>query len=708
MGLVPFILSLSTQRQQVTPEPEPEIDLVLSDDYLEFTGTELRMDFGTTSVNTSLYYRPRMVHHSGKTYFVYSDRDSVLPWQVTRLLVFDNQRGFDVPRAIGRGRSGEETHSVPAIVVDNYVYSIQEDLHDSPLRVLKSADNYDYGFFSLPFSIGTVLSYAHFIKKADGNWMVWSRGIAAPNTGYYSLHITEASAGFETWGTQRRVSSRPTGDDPFLRHYPFLPWGRVVADDKIFLLFSARNDDNVANYRHHVLTTPHSGEDCGRVFSNVEGTFSHDFDVSGVFSDAVAAANFAFWVGDADNIQGFAPVVGIGPEGQVYTVVPSTDGTAPFYFKYFVSGEGWTSKEILIGSLEETLVTASPFDYLTAYSHDDIRMVVRLQIGADVRPYWFKTTNQGDTWQNLGDMRPSFTGTIYPLLPENFLEIDDNENFAILFSKSDSVYTGGAMLHCTVAAKGEIQSIPGVDVEPAASMNYGSTGLFAYEHTASKLTLSGSNVTAKLDQFGSRNATGVNNPQFSVDHITTNGTNQRFTFSVTGIASLTSLVYMVVARAVSGQLSLLLDLSDNTSTSEYIEFQISATGFPTIRNANSITVLIASTESIDDGQDHVITYIMTGRNAYIRVDGKLMLTTSTANTAPHLLIEGVGPNTITTVNTGTIGLRDGSGTDVFGQNRTKAEYLFNGVMPTSEIMAREKKLCNDHGITFIDQFVKPT
>lgn len=712
MGLImPFILSLPV-RAQAEPEPEPEsTELVLSDDAVEFSGTELKMDFGSTSVNTALYYRPRLVHHLGKTYFNYNDRDSVLPYQQSRLLVFDNERGFDVPRPIGRGRSGAETHSVSTLVADGgRVYSIQEDLHDSPMRVIRSLADYDYGAFTFPFSIGSVLSYAHFVKKADGNFLLWTRGIAYPTTNYYSLHITESSAGFETWGTPRRVSSRPTGNDPNLRHYPFLPWGRVTVGGKIYLVFSCRKDNATPNfYRHHILTTPDSGEDCGKVFSNVEETFSHDFDVSGAFADSVAATNFAFFTADNDDVQGFSPIVGIGPEGQVYTVITGTDGIG-YFFKYFVPGEGWTTKEILIGSLETLAAgaTASQFSYITAHSHDDIRMVVRIQVGSDVRPYWFKTTNQGTSWQNLGDMRPSFTGTIYPLIPENYLEIANNENFAFLFSREDDVYTGGAMLHCCVAAKGTIQAIPGVEIEPAVSMNYESTGLFHYIANASNLVLSGSNVTTKTDLFGLRDATGVNNPQFDTDHITTNGTTSRFTISATGLASLATLVYMVVARRIPGQLSIFLSLSDTASNNEYTEFQIAADGRPAHRMTNSITLITMAENAITDELDHVLTFIVAGLNTYIRVDGALQLVQYNAGIdTNHYAIAGTGPSSITTVNAVRQGMRDTNSADIFSQTYVKEELLFSGVMPTSEIEAREKKLCEDHGIAFQNQFQIP-
>src|SRR5690606_2660463 len=127
-------------------------------------------------------------------------------------------------------------------------------------------------------------------------------------------------------------------------------------------------------------------------------------------------------------------------------------------------------KEINIDNLQSVNTTTSPFMYPTVYSVNDVRVVVRIQGDGVTRPHWFKTTNKGTTWEDLGDMRPEYSGTIYPLLPENLIDIPANENFAVLFSKTDSSYSGGAQLHCCVAAKGSLQNIPGFDTASASSM----------------------------------------------------------------------------------------------------------------------------------------------------------------------------------------------------------------------------------------------
>lgn len=69
---------------------------------------------------------------------------------------------------------------------------------------------------------------------------------------------------------------------------------------------------------------------------------------------------------------------------------------------------------------------------------------------------------------------------------------------------------------------------------------------------------------------------------------------------------------------------------------------------------------------------------------------------------------GKGPSHMTSAaNVVTIGGIDRN-TDTYTNLVLYEMVLWSGVMPFAERKAREKKLCDDHGITFINQFQVPS
>lgn len=715
MGVVPFLLSLSSRQQESDPTPEPEpTDFVFGDGYVQFTGAQLRLDGVVDGKQTSHYYFPKMLYYQGRTYFPYVSKYSEVPYSQARVLVFDDQLGFDRPRTVGAPVAVSDTHSITSIEAsgDN-IYITQENPHDTPLVVYKSFDNLDYTNYNTPFTIGTKVSYTHYIEQADGTFVNWARGYQVGDTGYYGIWITKSSSGFETWGSQIQITARPTGNDSFLRHYPFLPWSRVKVGNKYFTLIACRKDDgeltgSIWFYRFYVLTT----EDFN-IYTNLEGTYSRNVSSDGVITDALLSANFKYHEMDTDETQGYSPVVGISPTGNFYSCIKNSNGTG-YSFKYYDGS--WHSKAISISDLDEASITALPFYYLTCHSDNNIWMTVYLVDGGFVRPHWFKTTNQGTSWEDLGDMLPEVNDkSVRFLPPSNLTDIPLNKNFACHFSYDDPVSTGMRALVCKVAAFGVVQEIPGLTATPASSANYNSQGIFHYKAVAADITQSSNNVTSINDKFGIRNAAGTNNPVWNgTDAILVTGADsERFSLaSVAGIAALSSLTIMFVAKKVVAVNSLLMTMTNTAAASQQLTFAFTGSAAQTpmlFFNFNN-TRHVRGQDLVDDGNYHIATFVIRKNVIELYVDGKLQFfATDTSPTTDNLSVWqqiGKGPNEITGMNSIKIGMRDLT-TDSFTSVDFKEVVGYSGTLPLEEMIAQHARLCADHGITYQNQFQVP-
>jgi hypothetical protein len=666
------------------------------------------------------------VYHNGKTFFVFGNKDTVLPFMQARILAYDDQRGVGRPVNVGNVPANTDTHNVPSMSIDNnIIYVTQENTHDTPNMIYKSLASLDHASFSVYATRGTKVSYTHDTEMDGGGWFCWARGYQPNEAGYYSLWGMKSAANFESWGAQFQITSRPTGQDPFLRHYPFMPTGHYKENGWIHVTWLCRKDDGVLggsvwNYRWYHAKTPSSGSGCGDVFVNTEGTFTHTRTVDGVLTDAIAIANFKTHEMDNDTTDGFNPICGVGPTGNFYQIIVNSNGVG-YSLKYYDGS--WHTKAISITDLA-VQAGASAFNYLIPHTDDDIRVVVYRSIGGFIRPYMYRTTDQGTSWISLGDMCPEVNDrTLSVLLPNNIAYIPKHQNFMVPFTYTDPLDAARRAFLIKQGSFGKIQSVPGETITPATDMVYGATGLFDYVCSGAGLTKTGNNVTAAIDQFAIRNGAAANNPQWNgVDSVTCLAASfQRFTPALQStLCDKGALTFIIVCKYISGVNSQLLSFANSANNNSHLSFltvgvNVVGTHPATIclqidKGTSDDSISIFGQDDIDDGEFHVLAFTIDDRaRVDLFIDGKLQYAevSSLATTLSEWQIIGKGPTGLTTApNTCNIAARDRS-TDVFSDLTFKRATLYNAVLPEGILRSKIKMLCSNHSITYQDQFQIP-
>jgi hypothetical protein len=740
MSMLSFIQSLSyTPPATVEPEPEPEarvFNLATSENSVTYTGAQSRMS-AQSAGSTSRLFTPRMMYSNGKTYDLYT-RTQIDYYGQLGLFVFDKLRGLDRPVNVGpivpkHSTGVPDTHTIGCISFANdgggeKIYATQEITHLVPFTTYKGV-NGDRSKFTTAFQIGVNCAYANIIEGLGGHPAIWHRGgnIAGNTNHLYSLYITESTDGFEglDTATPRRITERPGVG---LWHYPGVPWGHHKVGSTYYLTCTLRtgsaDNESAGGYvatrysAYYLLLT-----DDFITFRNYIGTFSHNTSVSGLLTDAILQANFMFHQTDDVETQGRLPASGLSANGFFASIVGNVSFDGSYVFKYY-SGGVVQSKPVSIAGLHDVgdqNQQAGAIDYMMIFSQNEIIIKANIDDGTYVRSHFFKTTNLGDSWNNLGDVFPDIANTTYGVrLPNNIMQISENENFMISAFSNDS--SGNQFYHAKVAAWGNIQPIPGVTPTAATDFNPRSLGLWHYERNDANIVRSGNDVSQLTDKLGLRNAAGVNNPQWvSPDAVTTNGTNSSFTIAnVAAIAACTAFTYIVVARRVVGSSNnFLLSLTDNTSSNAQIVFTI---GFSTNTNKPNITFTIPATgvingsnvigqDDIADGNYHVFAFRGDGDRSYkINTDGKLQFFESGGldSADPIEVWQQVGkaPVSITTVNAANIGRRDLT-TDTFLPSDIKEDMFYSDVLTDEEVESITYALCVKYGITYQNQFSVP-
>jgi hypothetical protein len=696
----------------------------VSSGYVQFTGAQSRASW-YTSEYVAHFYRERIKYHDGKTYFVIPTPYQVKPYQQAHLLVYDKDQGFDRPYTCGKVNTASDTHNVPVVDIGNdRINILQEDTHNTPLKQFVSGTSgFDYSIFSSSIAnVGTKLAYPHLIKLPNGNHAIWCRqGFIGDTLGtWYGMYWTEFTNGMLSAGTPRQITEKPLPLDTVdFRHYPSLPFGRCIANDEIFVGWTARKDLASTHYRQHAARTPVNDAQRGIVFTNIEGTYTHNVVTDGPITDAECAAHFAYANMVDTDIQGGYGVMAISPEGKFFSIVMNPTDRKN-YLKYYESG-AWVVKPLTIGVSGTAINTIIAPMYLIVLNDNDIRYVDRFNHGSFQKPHWVRSRDKGTTWEDLGDMNPEITDrSLRCLIPGNILDIPPNTNFPIYFPYDDNantIYTAGFI--CRTMAWGNLQPTPGVTVTPASSMAYLSNNMFHYKAVAADITVSGSDVVTLVDKFGVRNATtsatASERPKFDgVDTITVNLpslANQRFIVGTpASLCSMGAFTFIAVAKRGSGECPLLC-LTLNSQSAKHISIELN--NVLQYRHADTGTSVVFGSDSVADNNFHVIA--VTCNNAHtvnMYVDGKKQFFAGTNMTdASNILTwqeHGEGPQFITGLNQVNLGLKDISTTDVYGQYSFKEKILYNVVLPQAELQARIKRLCNDYGITYQNSFQIPT
>lgn len=701
---------MSLFQQLIAFAPGERIDL--ANGVVFYTDDQVKGNINTTSYKL---WSPNVLWHDGKTYLIYMDFNTDLPYGQARMTVFDEEAGFDRMYNVGQVMSAAETHQLPVGIFDDAdtLHVVQENVHNTPLDRFTGRVGGDWNYFvKTGAAIGTNLAYPNPLRLPSGNFVIWSRG-----TTDWDIYVTFASSGFTGWGTQRKTTD--AGSNPLFRHYPCLPFGHGFKDigGWFYCIVARRVDDGILDgmvrwYRYYILKTQDH-----LTYWNYGGTHSHTISVDGVMDEADLIANYIGY-GHSDSAQGFDPTWGVTPDGKLYGI--QGNSTEDGYVFIYWNGSAWADRPVDIPNLwtipDYETYQWNIFRYLFAYSETDIQVIVDVNYGAgEVRQKWFRTANEGLTWEDFGFVAPddiaSDIGRV--LYPANFHEIPENRNFAIWFSAAGDVPNFNA-LYGKIAAKGTVQSIPGLTITPASSMSRGTGNLFHYKCIDGQMTRSGNNVTALTDQFALRSAFGTNNPQWNgSDAIDLNGTNNYFSINVSGLTALTQFVLMGVFKIAFQTRGIVLCLSKN-STTDYVEYSLcdSGPGYNVnVQNRSTANGVgwIHGQDRCDDGNYHVVAFVTDGQSKHdIYVDGKLQYLdrNSIATLGKYQQIGDCSAN-IATINSIRIGSRD-STSDEFTPLGFKEIVAWSEVMPIAELREKMKKLCNDHGITYQNQFQLPS
>jgi hypothetical protein len=713
MDLISFIQSLSYTapvEPELEPEPDPT-DLVLGDSVVTLTGAQTLVG---SLAGTQNLYTPRSVYYEGKTFFSYHGIYQSEGLGQGYVLVYDEHNGLTKPYRITNPQTVSDSHTIPSLAIDNSgnLFMFQEREHDTPIDIYKgSFANFQF----LAEKIGSELSYCHLLKDESGNGILWSRGQKLSGGVGYNMHITKASSGFESWGTPVRLSTTP---DPALppgglgsRHYPSVPLYRQLVGDWWYTLFSQRNDAGPDWEKLYAVKT-HKSSNPFIVFENLVGTlYSHNTSSSNYLTESILDTNYLVYDAGVNTNNAYIPIATVSLHPKVFIVTGDANTGNLLLHIIDVPTRAKVTKSLNIAGYHV-------YDPATGQSHavkhiafiEDgqyLEMAVEIDYPSSViKTHLFRSNDLGDTFEDMGDMFPEIATTTYRVtFPMNYHDIPNNKNFIITAHAIDGVTADSQVTYIKRAAKGILQAETPSIVVPAVSLS-DAANFFDYVAIDGQISRSGNNVTGLTDQFGLRNATGSNNPQWNgSDEITLNGTNHSFSIATTGFSGLTKCTFFAVVRRTSTGNSRFFNISNNAEAfPNYIGFNIATTassGAPswTYKGAAGAAELNESAQHVmANGELALIAWVVDGRSKVdIYVNGlKQYYQSNGYSTNAHYQTRG--KMNFGTINSVKIGMLD-TPTDFFYPLGFKRLTMKNTVYDYETYRALEKRIADAHGIT---------
>jgi hypothetical protein len=403
-------------------------------------------------------YAPKVVWWNGYTFWAYQSRYDVNPPQGrAMMLAYHETRGFLGPFIVGEIPSESDSHTVPTVLVDANIpaiYVVQEDPHNVQMDIYKctnftSSDTFTFTEISSKIGqgsgAGTGPAYAHLMWKGIDAYC-WSRGFGSD----YSAYVTKSIGGFENWGGYRlRVSTADPANG--IWHYEGMPKNNKVGND--FYLTITNRFTGGYHYRHHLLITQDFN-----TFRNFQNTYSHTVSTAGTLTITTLNTHFKYYE-VASNKQSHVPRMCVSPQGDFYAF--HADGVSGYKFIYYDGG--WQARTVNIPELFPFYVPftgiqqSGPCCDIVAYSATDIRLLVEYWDGSRRALHWIRTTNNLQTYTDLGDVDPTSGSHASFNYPFNDHEVPEDRNFMV----ASITYAGGAVelrgARLRVAAYGTIQ-----------------------------------------------------------------------------------------------------------------------------------------------------------------------------------------------------------------------------------------------------------
>lgn len=727
---------LLNNRKIKTVDPIPEQDLDWSNVSILFTAAQ--SDSGGN--NGHFLWSPRGLWHNGRTYHAYPRPHANQGLGQLYIFVYDENDGLMRPYRFGSvgilqpdlGVADNHVAPVFQIDADGNLFGFQERPHDTPIDIYKGVDFNTFQLLAEKINPGTGVgaesSYHNMIRLPDDNFWSWCR-MTALYKAYSGGHgaSINSSDGLEGWGSLVRNTTNPRPTLSYspsgvtdTRHYGLVPYYRQVVGSYIYLMRVQRVDNHASGlglwHKFYLHRTP-LGAGRGTLFENLLGTpYTHDVSGANYMTETILDNNFLFYNSGSHLNNAFNPIYTLSLAPKLYIVTGDANTGDLLFHIVDITARTLVTKDLNISGYhfyDPTIYQIMAVKHLAYIEADEYVPVGYVEAGVEmdypgsvVKSHLFRSYDEGDTWEDQGDVFSDVATSTYDLtFPFNYHEIPRYRNFVLTCNAPDPVTTyGDKKTYFKRVAKGRISVETPNIVVPAASFS-DANNFFDYLPIDGQISRSGNNVTAMTDQFGLRNATATNNPQWNgSNEITLNGTNQDFSIATTGFSGLTKCTFFAVVRRTSATMPGILFFSNAANSLNYLGWFLNDGG---AANAPSLRfVEQGGSTLIDYGQyvaaqdeNVLLAFATDGRcktDIYVNGQKQFYQTTGYSTLAQFGKRGLLSFGTITSVK---IGRRDISGTDLYFPFAFKRLMMKNTVYDFATFRALEKKIADAHGIT---------
>lgn len=713
-----------------TQQAAPERDLDWANVSVTFTGAQ--SDSGGN--NGHFLWSPRGLWHDGRTYYPYPRYHANQGLGQLYFFVYDENDGLKKPYRFGRvgilqpDLGVPDNHVAPVFHIDDdgNLGAYQERPHDTPIDIYKGVDFNTMQLLAEKINPGTGIgaesSYHNLIKLPDGNFWSWCR-MTALYKAYSGGHgaSINSSNGLEGWGSLVRNTTNPrpaTSYSPSgntdTRHYGLVPYYRQIVGDYIYLMRVQRVDNHTTGlglwHKFYLHRTP-LGTGRGVLFENLLGTpYTHDVSGANYMTETILDNNFLFYNSGSHLNNAFNPIFTLSLAPKLYIVTGDANTGNLLFHIVDITARTLVTKTLNISGYhfyDPTIYQIMAVKHL-AYKEDEeyVEAGVEIDHGAVAKCHLFRSYDEGDTWTDDGDVFPEITTNALDItFPFNYHEIPRYRNFIVTCLTDDNAATTGTKrTHFKRMAKGRL-AVERRNIVVAAENYSDANNFFHYVAQDGMISRSGNDVTALTDQFGLRNATGSNNPQWNgSDEITLNGTNQDFSIATTGFSALTKCTFFAVVKRTSATMPGILFFSNAGNSLNYLGWFLNdggAANAPSLRLVEQGGATLIDYGQYVPGQNEnvLLAFVTDGlckTDIYVNGAKQFYQTSGYSTLAQYGKRGTLSFGTITSVK---IGRRDISGTDLYFPFAFKRFMMKNTVYDYETYRRLEKKIADAHSIT---------
>jgi hypothetical protein len=553
-------------------------------------------------------------------------------------------------------------------------------------------------------------TYVNFVKK-NGIFLA-SAQITDVDV---STFINQSGLFDGDWDDMNEVSTRQADED---EHYVMDVYNQEQINDELLIDITGRDDD----------VTPRSWFRRYLIRANITGPGSKTFynwDKSVSKTSRLLEAdmnNYAYYYTGYDTASSLPPMPATDLNGNFYDI--ARDTLWGFKFIIMIQGQSIQYKDInLPGSPIPAYppgveAQAGPFNCIVPISPEKIYIFVRIDTGPWDKVYCYKTTDLGDTWEEIGDVFPDIDDDIrgfgYPL---NGLEIPENRNFVFVATSNPDPTILTAAVYMRRAAFGTIQPEEGdpYDVTAYTESEYDDLMLRSYYVEAGKVTNTGTTCNSLIDQSASaQDATSTGSPVMdsgtTPTYVQLDGVNDFFSIPLTGVVNLTEgSIIAVVQQDAAGVNGTFLTASQHTTNNHFLLYTIRSDSVTQFNDTNSVVNRSVDTHTKTTYHIFVFTHQNAGVSGNVLhfVDGKLQKRNPvTRNINEGSYFTGTLQHTSTDWTRLLIGKLDWNSADTFTKFRLKHLAITAEPLNTEQLKKSMRYLADKYSITLTDEYYK--